>query len=80
MKISVMNFMMKKSIIENHVYGYKKSSIVRSKILLFAEIPPLQMIFPSSAAVLIEKDKKDKKTREDTELKTKIYLKYPKKI
>ena len=32
---------------------------------------PLQMRFPSSAAVLIEKDKNDKKTREQMELETK---------
>ena len=40
------------------------------EIFLSAEIPPLQMRFSSSAAVLIEKGKKDKKenrTREEME-------------
>ena len=41
---------------KKHIYGYKRSGIVRNEILLSAEIP-LQIRFSLSAAVLIEKRK-----------------------
>ena len=50
---------LKKSIIKS-INGYKRSGIVRSEILLSAEIP-LQIRFSLSAAVLIEKRKNEEK-------------------